>query len=291
MNGLRRMGGVTALAYAAAMLGTACSNNSTGPVSVSLTAAQADSLSAVVATDVQGEIDFATASGAAAIGPSAPANAPPPACVSRTPASPTNSDGDPVPDSVRLAYTDCVVNYALGGSDSVRGTIDVVDPTPTVTDHAWKHVFGNFERVHTGPLGRQWTWTLNGTRQIIGDPAQLAFTSTNVSTTYTWPNGASVNHTRSWTITFRADTAGQIQPDSPLPVGTLTLAGTSTWTRGPNTWNLVASTTTPLHYNPTCGVRPMFDAGTLKFVATRNSLVTNVTIQFTACGQYTVTRS
>jgi len=291
MNGLRRMSGFTALSFAAAMLGTACSNSSTAPVAVSLTAAQADSVSSVIATDVQGEIDFSTANGAAAIGPSAPANTPPPACVTRTPASPTNSDGDPVPDSVRLTYTNCVVNYLLGGSDSVNGTIDILDPTPTVTDHAWKHIFTNFERVHTGPLGRQWTWTLNGTRQIIGDSAQLAFTSTNVSTDYTWPNGSSANHTRSWNITFTADTAGQIQPDSPLPVGTLTLAGTSTWTRGANTWNLVASTTAPLHFNPTCGVRPMFDAGVLKFVATRNSLVTTVTIQFTACGQYTVTRS
>jgi hypothetical protein len=183
------------------------------------------------------------------------------------------------------------VNYPLGGSDSVRGTIDVLDPTPSTTDHAWKHIFTNFERIHTGPLGRQWTWTLNGTRQIIGDSAQLAFTSTNVSTDYTWPNGASANHTRSWSITFIADTAGQIQPDSPLPVGTLSLAGNSTWTRGPNTWNLIASTTTPLHFNPSCTVRPMFDAGTLKFVATRNGATTNVTIQFTACGSYTVTRS
>jgi hypothetical protein len=290
MNGLRRLGGLTTLAALAAMLGTACSNN-TGPASVSLTSAQADSLSAVLATDIQGEVDFSTANGSAAVGPSGPVMTPPPACVTRTPASPANSDGDPVPDSARLTFNDCVVNYPLGGSDSVRGTIDVLDPTPSTTDHAWKHIFTNFERIHTGPLGRQWTWTLNGTRQIIGDSAQLAFTSTNVSTDYTWPNGASANHTRSWSITFIADTAGQIQPDSPLPVGTLSLAGNSTWTRGPNTWNLIASTTTPLHFNPSCTVRPMFDAGTLKFVATRNGATTNVTIQFTACGQYTVTRS
>lgn len=290
MNGLCRLGGFTTLALAAAMLGTACSN-STGPASVSLTSAQADSLSAVLATDVQSEFDFSTANGSGAVGPSAPANTPPPPCVSRTPAAPTNSDGDPVPDSVRLTYNNCAVNYALGGSDTVRGTIDVLDPTPSTTDHAWKHIFTDFARIHVGPLGREWTWTLNGTRQIIGDAAQLAFTSTNVSTTYTWPNGASANHTRSWSITFTADTAGQIQPDAPLPSGSVTLAGNSTWTRGPNTWNLVASTTTPLHYNKTCTVRPMIDSGTLKFVATRNGLTTNVTIQFTACGTYTVTRS
>jgi hypothetical protein len=35
----------------------------------------------------------------------------------------------------------------------------------------------------------------------------------------------------------------------------------------------------------------MIDSGTLTFVATRNSVATNVTIQFTACGTYTVSRS
>ena len=290
MNGLRRWAGLTTLAVAAAVLGTACSNN-TGPASAALTSAQADSLSAVVTTDVQAEVDFSTDNGTGAVGPSAPANTPPPACVSRTPASPANSDADPVPDSVRLTFNNCVVNYPLGGSDTVRGAIDILDPTPTTTDHAWKHIFSDLARIHVGPLGRQWSVTLNGTRQIIGDSAQLNFTSTNVRTDYTWPSGATASHLRSWTISFTADTAGQIQPDTRLPSGSLSLSGNSTWTRGPNTWNLVASTTTPLHYNVNCTVRPMFDSGTLKFVVTRNSLTTNVTIQFTACGTYTVTRS
>lgn len=132
MNGLRRLGGFTTLAVAAAMLGTACSTN-TGPASVSLTSAQAESLSAVLATDVQSEFDFSTANGSGTVNPAAPANTPPPACVTRTPASPANSDGDPVPDSVRLSFNDCVVNYLAGGSDTVRGTIDVLDPTPSPT--------------------------------------------------------------------------------------------------------------------------------------------------------------
>lgn len=291
MNRLGRLGALTTLALiAVAMLGTACSNN-TGPASASLTTPQADSLSAVLTTDVQSEFDFSTANGSGVVGPGAPALTPPPACVTRTPASPANSDADPVPDSARLTFSDCVVNFPLGGSDTVRGTIDILDPTPATTDHAWKHSFTDFTRIHTGPFGRQWTWVLNGTRQIIGDSAQVAFTSTNVRTDYTWPNGGTASHTRSWSITFTADTAGQIQPDAPLPSGSVTLAGNSTWTRGANTWNLVASTTTPLHYNKTCTVRPMLDAGTLQFVATRNGLTTNVTIQFTACGSYTVTRS
>jgi hypothetical protein len=51
-------------------------------------------------------------------------------------------------------------------------------------------------------------------------------------------------------------------------------------------------TTNPqLHFNATCTVEPRLDAGTLMAVVTKNGVTTNVTIQFTACGQYTVTRS
>jgi hypothetical protein len=36
---------------------------------------------------------------------------------------------------------------------------------------------------------------------------------------------------------------------------------------------------------------PRFDAGTLTAVVTRNGATSTVTVQFTACGTYTVTRS
>src|SRR2546426_3699498 len=80
-------------------------------------------------------------------------------------------------------------------------------------------------------------------------------------------------------------------PISRLPSGTLSIDGTSTWTRGTNTYALAVSTDPLLHYNASCAVRPKFDAGTLHVTVTRNGTASNVTIAFTACGQYTVTRS
>jgi hypothetical protein len=54
----------------------------------------------------------------------------------------------------------------------------------------------------------------------------------------------------------------------------------------------VTVTTNPaLHYNATCTVVPRFDAGTLTAVVTRNGATSTVTVQFTACGTYTVTRT
>jgi hypothetical protein len=284
---LRNPAGLAVVFVSTALLGAACSSN-TGPASAAISSAQADTVSQVIVNDAQSEVDYSSAIGSAVYIPrGAPAAA---GCVTRTPASPANSDGDPVPDSARLTFTDCIVTYPLS-SDTVNGAIDIFDPTPAQTDHAWKHIFTNLSRIHVGPLGRQSSMTLNGTRQIVGDSAQLTFSSTNMETDFQWPNGAMASHIRSWSVGFTADTAGQIAVDSQLPSGSLSIIGTSTWTRGANTWTIDASTPSPLHYNVTCTVRPWFDSGTFKAVVTRNSLTTNVMIQFTACGQYTVTRS
>jgi len=104
-------------------------------------------------------------------------------------------------------------------------------------------------------------------------------------------NGSTANHTRNWSATFTADVAGSITFDSPLPSGTWNLAGTSTWTRGSRTHQVTVTTNPALHFNASCTVVPRFDAGTLTAVVTRNGTVSTVTVQFTACGQYTVTRS
>jgi hypothetical protein len=291
MTAVRRSVATLVAAGAAVILGTAACSDNTSPTVAALTVAQADSVSEVLAADAQGEIDFAAEDGAAGYLPGAsPALTPPPACVTRAPAPPANSDADGVPDSVRLTFDNCVVNF-LASSDTLRGTIDILDPTPTVTDHAITHRFTDLARIHVGPAGREASITLNGTRQISGDSAQLALTSTNFQTDYLWRNGATATHLRSWTVQFTADVAGSIQLDSPLPAGTLSIQGNSTWTRGTNSWTIVASTPTPLHFDPTCNLRPKFDAGTFQAVVTRNGNTSNVTIQFTACGQYTVTRS
>jgi hypothetical protein len=69
------------------------------------------------------------------------------------------------------------------------------------------------------------------------------------------------------------------------------IAGTATFTRDTNSFALTVSTDPVLHYNAACTVRPKFDAGTLKATVTKNGATSNVTIAFTACGTFTVTRS
>ena len=280
-------------------LGLAACSDSSSPATPALSAAQADSLGEVVVADVQSELDAVTMSGAVAFNPFpatvvAPAISAAPGAIcmpARSPVSPGNADGDRVPDSVRLDFTGCVVAHPLF-TDTISGTIDVIDPTPTAPDHAVKRVFTDFRHVEVNNLTLQSrAQTLNGVRQVSRDSSMLSQSATNFRTDYVFRDGSTATHVRTWTSVFTADVAGAIRPDTILPSGTWNIAGTSSWTRGSNTWSLTVTTNPALHYDAGCTVGPKFDAGTVTAVATRNGNTSTVTIQFTACGQFTVTRS
>ena len=291
------LAGVALLALAAAACDHATQPTQPKPM---LSRAEADTMAQELTTDVDLLSSSLTYSPTAAplvadvAGPTpAPALSSP--CPAVTPMPPTNSDGDPVPDSVQLNFAGC----SFSGPEytvSLSGTIDVVDPTRTVTDHAIKWVFTDFTRSITeNASGRTRSVKQNGTRLVELSADMLTHAETNFRTDYTFADGSTASHVRNWTSTFTADVAGSIQPDTPLPSGTWSIDGTSTWTRGTRSYQLMVSTNPDLHYNAACTVRPKFDSGTLHVQVTRtNGTETQqmtVTIQFTACGQYTVTRS
>lgn len=283
------------LALAAGAALAACSTDHTGPAAGVLSQAQADSLGDVVTADIQSELDVATATSGTGLVPGAPVGpltGPPLLCLPQiSPAQPANSDGDRVPDSVRITFTNCVISFRQS-SDTVRGTIDIVDPTPTITDRSLRQVFTDFARIFVDRHGHVASITLNGARQAIRDSAELSQTSTNFRTDYRFSNGDSASDLRNWNIVFTAASAGAIRPDAPLPSGTLTINGSSTLTLNDTTvFSLQVSTPVTLHRDATCDLRPQFDAGTVVAVVTKKGVTATITIQFTACGQFTVTRS
>src|SRR5689334_21542728 len=85
----------------------ACSNNDTAPASALLSQSQADSIGEAMSFDAEDETAGATTSGVASASTVASALlASPPQCVpTRTPASPTDTDGDGLPDSVRFDFS------------------------------------------------------------------------------------------------------------------------------------------------------------------------------------------
>jgi hypothetical protein len=283
-----------AAVLACVALGAAC-EDSAGPGQAALSNAQADSLAEVMTMDMDAEIDAATSSGASAafavISPSELSLSSAPCIPTISPTPVVNTDGDRTPDSVRIAFAACA-NIWPFHTDSISGSIDLIDPTPAVAGKNVKFVFTNLAHKRVFTISGLWTSiTLNGVRQASRDSSVLQHTVTAFSTAYVFRNGGTATHTRTWSSTFTADVAGSIARDALLPSGTWNVAGTSSWVRGSNTHQVTVATNPALHYNASCTVVPRFDSGTAMAVVTRNGATSTVTVQFTACGTYTVTRS
>ena len=285
-------GHVTLVAATALAIGLAACTSTEAPTGV-LSQQEAQSLADAVVTDAASLTDAAaynaTSGVAMASAPATTTTSQPCPVVSPLPV--VNSDGDMPPDSLNFAFAGCIIQRPLE-TITLSGAIDYVDPTPTTTDHSRRVRFTDFTRTVTKLLYSKTTSIeLNGVRTFTGTADALEHSETNFRTDYTYADGSTATHLKTWSSTFTADVPGSIQFGSPLPSGTWNIAGTSTWTRGDRTYSLSVTTNPPLHYNADCTVAPKFDAGTISAVVTRSSGMTTITVQFTACGQYTVTRS
>jgi hypothetical protein len=216
----------------------------------------------------------------------------PPACVSVTP-SLADQDGDLVPDSARFTFNACTFTRAAVFQDVVNGIVDVVDPVPAVVSLGVRHHFHDFSRTRTNLLlpARSFGVVHNGDREWGGNVDTLGHTITNFVSVWTHPSGRTSTHTKNWAAKFTATTPGSIAVGPGLPEGDWTLNGTSTWATDNRSWSLQATTQTALHFDPSCTESPQLTSGSLLLVVTRNGEITNVQIDFTACGQFTVTRS
>src|SRR4029077_8444005 len=105
-------------------------------------------------------------------------------------------DNDGVPDSVRIDFTGCVLSWPLE-TDTVRGTIDVLDPTRVVADHAVERIFTDLARVRVYTISGKFTSeTRNGTRSTRRDATTLENAETNLRTDYVFRNGGTATHVK-----------------------------------------------------------------------------------------------
>jgi hypothetical protein len=271
----------------------ACSDDGAGPSSSGLTQAQAEFAAEVVSDDADAQADGLSsttadaASFSIALSPFGGQCSPAPG-VSPTPA---DQDGDIVPDSVRFAFDPpCVLSLPLR-TITRAGIVDLVDPTPTDLDWARRVRFIDFlttrERIASGATVSA---LRNGVRTITGDADALHHDVTGFTTAFTHANGSVTTHTRTWSSDFTADSPGSIARNQSLPSGTWDISGTSSWRHEDVTWSASVTTNPALHYNAACTDAPRFDAGTLTLVVTRTGATSTVTIDYTGCGQYDVTR-
>jgi hypothetical protein len=289
---------LVALAVAAVAM-SACSKDNTAPATPVLSQVEADSLATTVVGDLMDEMATAAMDGASSgsLASSASLSAPlgsatATQCVpAKSPNPVVDSDNDGVPDSVRFDYAGCVISRPLV-LDSVSGTIDLIDPTAASPDHAVERVFTDFKNVTVVLLsGATSSINRNGVRHASHDSTTLQSSETNFRTDFVGPKGGTSEHVRTWESIFTADVAGSIHRDALLPSGDWSVNGTSSWTRPRGTYSLTVTTNPPLHYNAGCTAAPRFDAGKITAVVTKGTQTMTVTIEFTACGVYTVTRS
>jgi hypothetical protein len=276
------------LLMALAMAG--CGDQSTAP-NAGISASEAQDVANVVSTDADAILDASTMDPATGVALAPARTSPPPCTPAKSPSSPANSDGDPVPDSVRFDFSGCA--FTRGNfSFAISGLIDALDPTPATTDFGIRLVFTGFTVARTNETtSRTTTAEFNGTRQITGNADALNHIITNFTTKVTLPGGGTVTHVKNWNATFTADTPGSIVLGQLLPSGILNIAGTSQWSRGSDESFALTITTSGLHFNASCTIAPRFDAGSSSLVITRHGETVNVLVQHTACGQYTVTRT
>lgn len=299
-------------ALAAAALGlAACSSTSTtGPTTPAMSQAEANAAADVVVSDMSDQTDGATSTSSS---PSFSMTAAP----VTTPSLAVTATGawyftacSPAPtvtvngSTTSYVFDNCTISRLVPVETLTRnGQVDV-----TLGAGSRTLVFTNFEKMWERVsflTGQSITTsaTLNGTRSIsddgttlqhhvygTGDPASSLF-----QTNYVFADQSTAEHQRNWQGTFTADVASSIAPDQPLPAGTWSVTGNSTFTRnqgtsGQKVWTF-STTGSGVHYNPACTSAPQFDAGTLTVQAAnaQTGTTTTFTITFTACGQYTAT--
>ena len=283
----RRWGGVVA----ATLLLGGCGDG-TAPSNPALSLAQADSIAELVAQEVEELGETSAFDAGSGLSLAVVRTATHAACTPAVePSPPVNSDADAVPDSVRIDFTGCT--FTRGSViHTLAGTIDLIDPTPTLTDFSVRHVLTDFSRtLENTTTDRTVAAVRNGSREMEGTVDTIGHTIRGLSTEYSYANGATATHLVDWVARFEADVPGSIALGSPLPAGEWTLAGGSHWVRAALTWDVATQTLAPLHFEPACTVVPRFDAGTLELTVTRAGTTSIVTVVFTACGDYTVTRN
>jgi len=269
----------------------ACSDDPTAATDAALSLAQADSVAAVVVADLDGVPDGAVLDlfgGGLPAGPAGPGAG---LCVPTiTPMPPVNSDADLVPDYVSIDWTGCVIETPRGTVERF-GTMELFDIEPLVAGHTIRAVLTDFgRRVTRTGSDASWSVMHNGERTFMASATAIQHEEIDFLSQFTYPDGSTAQHLRNWSAAFAAD-PGETISIGRLPAGTWEVNGTSTWEKGDRSWSLGVTTVEGLHLDPACEFPPRFDDGIVGIVVTRGSQESTVTIAFTACGEYTVTRS
>jgi hypothetical protein len=235
------------------------------------------SLSALTLPSSLAPIGTAPAAGAA---PAAASTS----CV--TPSTPTDSDGDGVPDDAIYLFTapPCRFTGWRGGTLDVVGQLRIQDPAPTQAGFGYEATLTGLRSRFTNKDNTViYDVTRNGTRVVSGSISSLLLTADlQLIRTFAGKPDAAID--KQWTVTYTP--AASLQINTPIPSGSLDIAGTMNWTRGTEDLTLTVTTPTPLHYNADCtDTVQRIDSGELDAGGTFEGIDGFIRVRWTQCGK------
>ncbi len=266
-------------------LATVACNDSLDTGNAALPNGANDDLGATARDEVEASLSALTLS--SSLDPLGTAQAPTayaPPCV--TPTTPTDSDGDGVPDDAVYLFVapPCRFTGWRGGTLDVTGQLRVQDPTPTQAGFGYDGTLtGLRTRFTTGDNEVIYDVTRNGTRVLSGSISQLVLTSDlQVIRTFAGKPDAAVE--KQWTLTYTPERSLQI--NTPIAGGTLDIAGTIAWNRGTEDFDLTVTTPTPLHYNDGCtDTVQRIDSGEMHLAGTFEGTEGTLVVRWSECGR------
>ncbi len=204
-------------------------------------------------------------------------------CVS--PSSPTDSDGDGVPDDATYIFTapPCEFTGWRGGTLDIVGTLQIQDPTPTDAGFGYDATLTRLRSRFTSADAKViYDIYRNGTRTLGGSVSGLLLTADlQVLRTFAGHPDAAID--KRWTMNFTP--AAPLQINGPLPSGTLDIAGTADWVRGNEHFNMVVTTPTPLQYEMSCtDTVQRIRSGELRAAGTFGDMEGVVVVTWRECG-------
>jgi hypothetical protein len=205
-----------------------------------------------------------------------------PGCVTIDPFPFIDSDQDHVPDDVRFTFDldGCKFTMDAGNWGSISGAIRVTDAGTAFGFDAlvqgltaWYHMA---DHVPVWTVGRE----RSGTLHLTGSPAQVAFTIDQGMVLHV-TGEPDATLTMKWSGTFVP--AGSMPFDfvSVMP-GTLTLTGTSMFTRNGSTIELSLTTPTPLRWEDSCD-SPWPQSGVVRATVVSGASPGYLEVTYSAC--------
>jgi len=202
------------------------------------------------------------------------------------PSTPTDTDGDGVPDDATYVFTapPCRFTGWRGGTLDIVGSLRIQDPAPTGAGFGYDATLTALRFRFTGPDPDViFDVERNGTRTLSGSVTGLLLT-TDLQLRRTFSGKPDANVDQQWTVNYTP--AAQLQINGPLNSGTLSVAGTFNWTRGDENMPLTVTTPTPLHYNADCSdTVQRIDAGEMHLAGNFGDTDGFVRIRWTGCGK------